>query len=1003
MQLLRLSLAAIGPFAGEHVLDLAELGASGLFLLEGPTGSGKSTLIDAIVFALYGKVASAGASEERLRSDHATPDQESYVELVFSTGAGLYRVRRTPAYRRPKQRGTGTTLQQASVKLWRLSSPDAPGDLLSARLDEAGAELLRIVGLDRTQFVQTVVLPQGEFAAFLRADPEARRGLLQKVFGTEVYERLQVRLERLRAEAAREVAAADQEVGRVAARFAGAADVALVGWVEAGVGEGEAAGGGAAAEAGSLVWADEVAGALRLWAAEAGARAQGAREALDAARAEADRRTTLAGLVRERDRLLADRAGLDAASDEHATATERWRAASAAEQVWRWVERASTAGRDAAEAGVRLAVAREAAGEDLRAVVGEGDAEVALKALLAEVERCAELRLGLAHALRLEAGLAERREELVAGAAARGSARAALEVEAAALAGLPARRAALVAEREPLAATAAGVEAARAALATAQARVAAGREAAGLARDVAAAEAAVRELAVRAAEAVDAAARAHRARIAGIAGELAAGLVPGEACPVCGSAEHPAPAPAGHDEAPDPEAAEAARAAAQDALTSANTALAVLRERLAARLAEAGEDPEGAVEAAAAVLVAAHDAAERLAALDAEVAALDTRLAEGRRELDAATARLDADERVAAAQAAALDLDEAEVLAAADGLPSVRHRDEDLRRRAEQARAWSTALEAFVLAAEAERAAERERDAALAEAGLALDAVLLARLPRAELDALRAAIDAHVAARARVDDALGRLPADLPADEASLDLPGARAALDAADRAAAGAGSAAAVLARRADAAADALEVLRAATADLDAARAAAAPVTRMANLAAASGGEGDLTLATYVLAQRFEDLVAAANARLSGISDGRYELVRSTEREDVRSRRLGLALTVQDHRTGRSRDPRTLSGGETFYVSLCLALGLADVVTAEAGGLELGTLLVDEGFGSLDAETLEVVLAELCRLRDGGRTVGVVSHVDTLKQAIAERVEVRRLPSGASTLTVRA
>jgi exonuclease SbcC len=520
---------------------------------------------------------------------------------------------------------------------------------------------------------------------------------------------------------------------------------------------------------------------------------------------------------------------------------------------------------------------------------------------------------------------------------------------------------------------------------------------------VAAAESSVRDLAERAVTAVEAAAQAHRARIAGIAGELARALLPGEPCPVCGSPEHPAPAVAADGDAPDPDAAEAARAAAQEALTGANARLAALRERLAARRAEAGEDPEGAVDAAAAVLLTAHGAAERLAAVDADVAALDARLAEGQREVDAATARLDADERVAAAQAAALDADEAEVLAAADGLPSVRHRDEDLRRRADQARAWAATLEAFVLATEAERDAVRERDVALGEAGLDLDDVLLARLPRADLDALRAAVDAHVAARARVDDGLGRLPADLPADEAALDLRGARAALEAADRHAAGAGDAAAVLTRRAAAAADALDALRAADRDLDTARSAAAPVTRMANLAAASGGEGDLTLASYVLAQRFEDLVAAANARLSGISDGRYELVRSTEREDVRSRRLGLALTVQDHRTGRSRDPRTLSGGETFYVSLCLALGLADVVTAEAGGLELGTLLVDEGFGSLDAETLEVVLAELCRLRDGGRTVGVVSHVDALKQSIAERVEVRRLPGGSSTLTVRA
>jgi exonuclease SbcC len=183
-----------------------------------------------------------------------------------------------------------------------------------------------------------------------------------------------------------------------------------------------------------------------------------------------------------------------------------------------------------------------------------------------------------------------------------------------------------------------------------------------------------------------------------------------------------------------------------------------------------------------------------------------------------------------------------------------------------------------------------------------------------------------------------------------------------------------------------------------------AAPVTRLANLA---GGSGDnskgLTLGTFVLMRRFEDVVAAANGRLLVMSDGRYELVRSDEKEDVRARGTGLAMRVVDHATDQPRDPRTLSGGETFYVSLCLALGLADVVTAEAGGLDLGTLFVDEGFGALDPHVLDQVLAELGRLRAGGRVVGVVSHVEALKQAIADRIEVRPLADGRSTLTVKA
>ncbi|NKY40291.1 SbcC/MukB-like Walker B domain-containing protein, partial [Cellulomonas septica] len=183
------------------------------------------------------------------------------------------------------------------------------------------------------------------------------------------------------------------------------------------------------------------------------------------------------------------------------------------------------------------------------------------------------------------------------------------------------------------------------------------------------------------------------------------------------------------------------------------------------------------------------------------------------------------------------------------------------------------------------------------------------------------------------------------------------------------------------------------------------APIARLAAVAGGTGGDNAhaLSLATYVLTRRFEEVVAAANDRLLGMSDGRYELVRSDVKEDVSTRRTGLSMRVVDHRTGHPRDPRTLSGGETFYVSLCLALGLADVVSAEAGGIDLGTLFVDEGFGTLDPHTLDQVLAELGRLRAGGRVVGVVSHVETLKQAIPDRIEVRPTPHGPSTLTVRA
>ncbi len=161
------------------------------------------------------------------------------------------------------------------------------------------------------------------------------------------------------------------------------------------------------------------------------------------------------------------------------------------------------------------------------------------------------------------------------------------------------------------------------------------------------------------------------------------------------------------------------------------------------------------------------------------------------------------------------------------------------------------------------------------------------------------------------------------------------------------------------------------------------------------------MTLTTYVLRHWFNSVIAAANLRLATIAGGRYELRRS-ELATAKNERVGLGLAVMDRHTGVERSPRSLSGGETFYTSLALALGLADVVQAEAGGASLETLFVDEGFGSLDADTLDEVLDIIDGLRGRGRAVGIVSHVAELKERVPERLEIRRSRrDGPSTIRV--
>ena len=190
MKIRWLRITGIGPFAGAHTIDFTAFEDSGLFLLEGPTGAGKSTIIDAITFALYGDVArTKDASKDRLRSNHISDSDPSEVDLVFEVATGIYRVSRTPAYTpagKKSQRNSKSTLTRV------VEDPDAPDgwrtvEAIASGPRDVGYEIPTIVGLDKDQFLQTIVLPQGKFSQFLTATSEAREQILRDIFDTQIY------------------------------------------------------------------------------------------------------------------------------------------------------------------------------------------------------------------------------------------------------------------------------------------------------------------------------------------------------------------------------------------------------------------------------------------------------------------------------------------------------------------------------------------------------------------------------------------------------------------------------------------------------------------------------------------------------------------------------------------------------------------------------------------------------------------------------------------------
>ena len=1116
MRLTRLEVTAFGPYAATQRIDFGQLSSSGLFLLEGPTGAGKTTILDAITFALYGGLAGASAAEDRLRSHFAPPDAEPSVTLEFSVAGVTHRVRRVPEHQRPKKRGAGLTTEAAQVHLARRD-----GDRwvsLTANKAEAGELISELIGLNRAQFTQVMLLPQGEFARFLQAADDERRVLLSRLFGTGLYDRITSWLDQERA-AARQA----QLQARTAIDTAVSAAA-------------EAAGldGAARAELLSLPPADR-ATRLKELSTELASHAAVTADGLELATARAAELLAACEQARERSAVMtrlttaAGRlAAHEAARPAHQDRTARLDAAQRAEPVRPLLAALADAGQavasataslarlnpapgqlgpgldqlgpgldqpgpgagqpglgrygvgteagaasgqpspgpDQAGTGVAAAPGQPSPGPDAAGAAptpgpdaagaaptpapgqpgsGPGQPGPALEQPRSELGRPGPAFPQLSPGPeRFPAG----REPGEAMAAAQALDRAqAAEQQAAALqhlaaaeAGLPGRLASLDRLREAAAEAAvlagsleavqhelpgriaaldeqlgearrlgAGLGALREQQAAVTRRAAAAAQLAGLEQRLAARDAALHEAVDTHQALVDEHQRLMDARLAGMAAELASQLADGAPCPVCGSAAHPAPAQAsdGVVSAADVSAA----ALRRDAAAAGRTRLTGERDALAGQVAACAAVADGGTEdglAAEAAALAGQVAAAELAAADAERLAAE--LAGHRAEQGQVAAGLrDAAANAATAQAqlAAADGEttalQQEVTAAAQGHASVAARQTALRAAAAAGRELAAALDTLAAArAEQARAQARAGQEAAARGFGHPGQASAALLSPAQQDDLAAQVAAWTETLAGLRAAVG---AD---DLAGLD-PAQADEVHAAARAAAGALARAVEAEREARLAhqgwAGKAARLDQRLAELDAAQAEAerldeqaAPVISLAALAKGMEGQRRVALTTYVLRHWFGQVVAAANVRLAAMSSGRYEL-RRTDEAGSRRERAGLTLAVIDRHTGAERSPRSLSGGETFYTSLALALGLADVVKAEAGGVDLDTLFIDEGFGALDTETLDQVMAVIDELRDRGRVIGIVSHVADLKERVPERLEVRRLPDGSSTV----
>ncbi|MFH9348792.1 AAA family ATPase [Kitasatospora sp. NPDC017646] len=1005
MRLHKLTVTAFGPFAGSETVDFDALAAGGLFLLRGATGAGKSSVLDAVCFALYGETPNARRAN-RLRSDHADPGRLTQVELELTLGGRRLQITRLPEQRRPKKVGTGTTVErpQTLLREWVADTGDGtPGwRPVSKSHQEAGEEIHRLIGMSREQFCQVVLLPQGDFARFLKGDSEERGKLLRRLFDTERYGLVEAWLAEQRR--AQESAVQSgrrrlRDLTSKAEQAAGAAAEPAGEWVPTEDGDADLT-------AGVLGWA----AILRSGAAEQLAVAEtalaGAEAVQRTAQHEREAAEELAGRQRRHREALAEAERL--AGFEQAAARDRRRLAAAHAAVG--VESALRLRENAAEALGRAREAEQQRREALARAADEGCLPAGAGAGAAELAE-AELRLR-AEVVRLETARTEERrctelarEQRAVAQDRRGAEQLAEEAEDW-LAEFDGELGRLEEQQSRAQAASARVEQLDGRRTELAARLGAALERDGLLAEIAAAEPRVAELRTAALDAREFSLDLRDRRLAGMAAELAEQLRPHEACRVCGSPEHPAPAEAaegGRVSAEDEERARLAQAAAEQVWGAADQALTALRVREATAAGAAGPESTDVLARSLAELEHEHRTAlreaEALGRVGQEIARLSQDRARRLAELGEARERA----AVLTDRLAKLDDEQRELtarVAAARGeAASVADRAAWLAGLAEAVAAATAAARTASEARARLDGAEEELGKAAAAAGFPdAGAALAVLLPREERERLEARLERHHAESAAVRHELALPGLAEAAARPPVDLSAAAAALSAATDRLGRAHAARSAARERCAALASIGRQLGHLAAELAPALERYGRINRLAALAAGTSTENRLRmrLESYVLAARLEQVAAAASDRLVRMSGGRYTLVHSDDR-GTGSKRSGLALRVVDAWTGTERDTATLSGGESFFASLSLALGLADVVADEAGGMPLDTLFIDEGFGTLDEQSLEEVMDVLDGLRERDRAVGIVSHVADLRSRIPAQLLVRKGRRGST------
>ena len=865
-----LILSAFGPYAEKTSIDFSGFGENGIYLIAGDTGAGKTTIFDAVSFALYGE-ASGGKERRRsksFRSDYASPRTETWVELTFRHRGETWRIRRNPEYERPKKSGEGTTTQTANAKLTNLDS----GAEIEG-LKDVNDKVYELLGLTQDQFTQTVMIAQGDFLKILNASSDDRRALFQKLFNTAVYANLQWKLRDMNSACIDEKKELDHRIAIAAGKidpepdFPEREEIALY-----------------RTEA---KYADLLTECLaRLIECERAAQTQARRQRQESG----ERMDALIASIEQGKAINADFDALQKAQDILASLLDRQ---SEMDDLTDQLDRA-------------------------RKAQGLLADETLLRSNAADVQK--------------------QRKELEEAAEALASAESALPE----------------AEKRQQAAESHASEADEM-LASAQQLKACVPVLKDLERQQKKLEQQRKQIA-KLLEVSKQADLAYTAAKEGYyrsqAGLLAAELEEGKPCPVCGSLSHPQPARL-TDEAVTKEAMEQAEKRhrqAADALHEVHHALASLQ-----------------------------------AAVDAHIARLhEMNISEGETERHLEQRICDLESRARQYR---------------DAIKAGREACEALRIQLEKSRAAvGQGKKRLSLLLESAEQLNRQFREHLSAAGFEDEqAYHLAKLPGKAMDELEVRLKAYGEQKKSLSDQTAGLR-DRLAGKERIDLSGLEQQKQDWEREKKTAEAAEAALTKKLALHDDALKEIQSARRQRKRREEHWAVVRDLYNCCAGIAGgsrRAKMTFEAYVQQYYFKQVVAAANKRLTVLTDGMFTLRCKEEARD-RVRQSGLDLDVLDRGTGQWRDVSTLSGGESFLASLALALGLSDVVQAQSGAIRMEAMFIDEGFGTLDENALRNSLQVLADLADGKRLIGIISHVHDLEERIEKQIVVSKTLKGS-------